>query len=263
MLTVGNRGFALTLKEFLVILVLGVCFASSATFLFLSFHYMDAGVASTLLFTYPIIVAAMMALLFKEKLSLSTYIAIILAFLGVALLSLGNNGGNSWSWTGAFLVILSSLTYSVYIIVVNKSSIRMSNIKLNFYILGICALCIISFMQLTGRELILPKTPTGFIFMLWLAVIPSVLSMVFLSMAIREIGSTPTATLGALEPLTAVVIGVLIFDESFTIQLGGGIMLTLIAVLFVTLGDQLNLHKVTTIISSLGKSVVKHWRWKV
>ena len=263
MLSVTHKGFFINLKEAFIISVLGVLFAISAGLLFLSFLYMDAGVASTLLFTYPIMVAAIMALFFKEKLSISTYIAIALAFLGVALLSFGSSSGSSWSWLGALFVILSSLSYSIYIIIVNKTSIRMSNLKLNFYVLTVCALCIIAAMELSGQEFILPQTYSGFFFSIFMAVVPSVLSMVFLSMAIHEIGSTPTATLGALEPLTAVIIGVYIFDEAFSPQLGLGIALTLAAVLLVTLGDQLSLHRVTMVINSIGKSVKKHWRWRI
>ncbi len=263
MLTITHRGFFLTLKEAFIITVLGVLFAASASSLYLSFRYMDAGVASTLLFTYPIMVAAMMAIFFKEKLKFSTYMSILFAFTGVALLSLGNNGDSSWDWTGAALVLLSSLTYAVYMIIVNKTSIRMSSIKLNFYVLTVCALCVLGFIYATGNQLMLPSTPHAFFFMIWLAVVPSVMSMVFLSMAVRSIGSTATATLGALEPLTAVVIGVAIFGEAFTLQLGFGISLTLISVIILTLGDQLTAHKVTHIINDFGEKLKKHWRWRV
>ena len=49
-----------------------------------------------------------------------------------------------------------------------------------------------------------------------LALIPTVVSLVLMTVAVHAIGSTPTAVMGALEPLTAVVIGVTIFGELFT-----------------------------------------------
>ena len=55
-----------------------------------------------------------------------------------------------------------------------------------------------------------------------LALIPTVVSLVLMTVAVHAIGSTPTAVMGALEPLTAVVIGVTIFGELFTARLAAG-----------------------------------------
>ena len=60
-----------------------------------------------------------------------------------------------------------------------------------------------------------------------LALIPTVVSLVLMTVAVHAIGSTPTAVMGALEPLTAVVIGVTIFGELFTARLAAGIGLIL------------------------------------
>ena len=128
---IQNKSFRVTRKELGILAGLGILFAASSLTLFLSFHYMDAGIASTILFVYPVIVTVIMAIFFKEKVSLITALSILLAIGGIGLLYKGNNG-SVLNATGVLLVMLSSLSYALYIVAVNKSSLRMSSIKLTF-----------------------------------------------------------------------------------------------------------------------------------
>ena len=94
---------------------------------------MDAGIASTILFVYPVLVAVIMAVFFKEKVSVITAVSIALAFVGISLLYKGE-GGKTLSLIGVLLVFISSLTYAIYIIGVNRSSLKdMPTAKLTFY----------------------------------------------------------------------------------------------------------------------------------
>lgn len=93
---------------------------------------MDAGIASTILFVYPVMVALIMFLFFHEKVSLLTVFCILLALSGIGLLYKGE-GGETLSLVGMLLVILSSLSYAVYIVGVNHSTLKlMSTAKLTF-----------------------------------------------------------------------------------------------------------------------------------
>ena len=118
--------------------------ASSLT-LFMSFHYMDAGIASTLLFVYPVMVAVIMAIFFRERISLVTVLSISLALCGIALLYRGE-GGAVLNTAGVVLVMASSLSYALYIVVVNRASLNMSSVKLTFYVLlfGVAAIVLYS-----------------------------------------------------------------------------------------------------------------------
>ena len=62
LLLVQKTSLRITRREFSVLGLLGVMFAVSSLTLFMSFHYMDAGIASTLLFVYPVMVAVIMAI---------------------------------------------------------------------------------------------------------------------------------------------------------------------------------------------------------
>lgn len=218
-----------TRKEFGVLSALGVLFIFSSLTLYLSFHVMDAGVASTILFTYPVMTAAIMALFFHEKTNWITISSIVLSFIGVALLYWGD-GTTKLPIGGVVLVLISALTYAVYIIVVNRSQLKMSSFKINFYVLFYCALGMLVYSFLAGEPLMLPQNATSWFYVGWLAVVPAIMALTLMVYAAKLIGSTATAILGALEPLTAVLIGVFVFDEDFSLNLLIGIVLILVAV---------------------------------
>ena len=203
--------------------MLGVMFSLSSCTLYLSFHYMAAGIASTLLFVYPIMTAVLMTVFFHEKVTWTTTIAILLAVCGVGLLYQGD-GNEKLSTAGFALVMVSSLFYALYIISVNRSHMEMSNVKFTFWILVFGCLTMVAFSLISGESFQLLQTPKQWLCAAQLALLPTVLSLFFMTISINLIGSTPAAIMGALEPVTAVVIGVFIFGESFSLQLAIGIV---------------------------------------
>ena len=221
-------------REFLTLTALGVLFIFSSLTLYLSFHLMPAGVASTILFTYPVMTAAIMAVFFRERIRTGTIMSILLSFVGVLLLY-WSDGSGTLHIGGVVLVLVSALTYALYIIVVDKSPLAMSSFKINFYVLFYCAAGMALFALLSGQPLQLPTTPRAWLWVSWLAVVPAIMALVMMVYAAKYIGSTPTAILGALEPTTAVLIGVFVFAEPFTLRLLLGIVLILAAVTIVVL----------------------------
>ena len=226
-----------TRKEFAVVTGLGLLFIGSSLTLYLSFRVMEAGVASTILFTYPVMTAAIMAIFFHERLSWVTVASIVLSFVGVALLYWGD-GTATLPVGGVVLVLFSALTYALYIILVNRSNLQMSSFKINFFVLFYCALGMVGYALLSGQPLLLPPTPTAWFYVGWLAVVPAIMALVLMVYAAKYVGSTTTAILGALEPLTAVLIGIFVFGERFSATLAVGIVLILGAVLLIVTKKQ-------------------------
>lgn len=259
MLLIERKSFKISGKELKTLGSLGLLFAASSITYYQSFRFMDAGIASTILFVYPVMVAVIMATFFKEKVTASTVTAIILALVGIGLLYKGGEGV-SLSAIGVLLVMVSSLTYAVYIVVVNQSSISMSSLKLTFYVLLICMFSLLAYSFTSpDLQLMLPPSPRAWFFACWLGLMPTVLSLVFMTVAVHEVGATPTAIMGALEPLTAVAIGVMVFGESLTFRLFIGIVLILSSVLLIVLGKNFHLRTISHTITSIVK---KTWRWK-
>lgn len=259
MLLAERRSFRVCRSELRVLAVLGLLFAASSITYYQSFRFMDAGIASTMLFVYPVMVAVIMASFFRERVGGTTVAAIALALSGIGLLYRGGSGA-ALSTVGVLLVMVSSLTYAVYIVVVNQSQIRMSSLKLTFYVLLIC-MSVLFVYSLTSPSLhlMLPPSPRAWFFACWLGLVPTVLSLVLMTVAVHEVGATPTAIMGALEPLTAVAIGVLLFGETFTPRLAVGILLILAAVTLIVLGKNFHLRTVAHTLSNLMR---KTWRWR-
>ena len=269
LLLIERKSFRINNRELKTLGSLGLLFAASSITYYQSFRFMDAGIASTILFVYPVMVAVIMATFLREKVTLSTVAAIVLALVGIGLLYRGDSGV-SLSTMGVLLVMISSLAYAVYIVVVNQSSIRMSSLKLTYYVLLVCMLSLLTYSLISSDlHLMLPPSLRAWFFACWLGLVPTVLSLVLMTIAVHEVGATPTAIMGALEPLTAVAIGVMVFDESLTFRLVVGIVLILSSVLLIVLGKRSSAersqneniylrsmkHKITTLVK-------KTWRWK-
>ena len=235
------KGESLKIKknEILPLLTFGVLFALSSMLLYRSFLYMDAGIASTILFVYPVMVAVIMAVFFKEKASLLTYGCIALALVGIVLLYRGD-GETALNTTGMILVGFSALLYAVYIVCVDHSRVRsMSSGKMTFWIMLFSTIVfVVSTGFLTNLQPI-PPTVSGWANILGVAVVPTVISIMFINISIKYIGATYAAIIGALEPVTALLIGIFVFNENFTFRIGLGALMILVAVTLVVSGDSI------------------------
>lgn len=211
-----NVSFALRKEEIGHVVILGVLMAISSLALFESYNYMNSGIASTLLFVYPIMVAVLMIFLFHEKFKTSVALCLLIMSVGLFLL-MKPQGNDSLSLTGILLVMVSAGTYAIYIILVNVSKTvkTIPTTKLLFYPLLSGTLfyaCLIPF----GFDLTLPANSSDWLSLAALAIIPTVISLACTTRAIQLIGSTPTAIFGALEPVSAVILSVTVLGQSLT-----------------------------------------------
>lgn len=243
MLLWRGRNFKVKRREIPPLIMLGLLFALSSLTLFQSYNYMAAGIASTLLFVYPILVAVIMATVFNEKISKQTILCILMAVSGIALLYRSDDG-TTLSLMGTLLVFASAISYAIYIVGINKTSLRsVATLKVTFYVI------VLGTLLFACRLLIIKdfKVPAMSEWYLWtnllcLAVFPTALSLLCTTSAIQYIGSTPTAILGALEPVTAVVIGVCVFGETITSRIVIGLLLIIVSVTFVVSDGNITLH---------------------
>ena len=243
MIKARGRNFKLKRKQILPLIIMGLLISISSLALFQSYNYMEAGIASTLLFVYPIMVALIMSFFFKEKLTIQTVLCILLALAGIGLLYKGGDGA-TLSLVGIGLVMASSLSYAIYIVGVNQSVLKdVATLKLTFYVLLFGLTLFLVRVDFAVHLFIVDK------WYLWgnllaLAVFPTAISFLCTTRAVQYIGSTPTAILGALEPVTAVFFGVTIFGESLTPRLIGGILMIILAVTLIIVGSNITIYLV-------------------
>lgn len=241
LMLIGRVSFATNLKELRWFAVLGFLYYGSAALLFQAYGGMASGLATTLHFMYPVSVTVIMALVYKQRPSVVTICAIILSLVGVALLCLRESSTGVSSLLSVFLVLLSGVCYAVYLVLVStvKRINQQNSQKLTFYVLMFSgAFFMLSTLQGGGLQII-PSASAG-INLLLMATLPTLLSNLALVRSVKNIGSTLTSVLGAMEPLTAIIVGILVFDESLRGLMIVGIILILVSVSLIVLSPLLD-----------------------
>ncbi|MFN1216283.1 DMT family transporter [Chryseobacterium kwangjuense] len=231
----SKQGLRINKKEALILAVLGVCYALSSEFLFIGYDFLTPGIASTVLFIYPVMVALIMFFFYKEKLSQLSVLSLLLAFAGVIVLCLKGQGFEI-NFAGLGVVMLSSLFYALYMVIVNKSRLKVSGFKLSFYSMLFTSIFFMVKASVAGESFAIPSVFVFINFIIF-AFLTTVISSLCLVYAIKYIGSTPTAILGALEPVVAVMVSVFMFHEHFTQNLLIGIILILSGVTLNVIAD--------------------------
>ena len=223
----------ISFREMLIMSLLGLLYALSAEFLFLAYDYLSPGIASTIFFSYPIIVALVLILFYKEKLTLPTLLSLLLVVAGVGVLSIKK--GEALNYIGLGISLLGALVYALYILIVNKVRIESSGVKISFYSMLFSSLYFLVKSLLLRESITISSWALAGDLTLF-AIITTSLSLVTLVYAVRYIGSTPTAIMGAFEPIVAILISVGLFGEQLTpsLVIGGMVIITgvLIDILF-------------------------------
>ncbi len=226
-----KESLRVTPREGFLLIVLGLLYAVSAEFLFLAYDLLSPGIASTIFFMYPLIVAVILGFFFKETIALPTVIALFIVLIGVFFLSVKDIANFSINYIGACISLLGAFTYAIYMLIVNKSNISASGIKISFYSTLFSSLYFLLKLFFTGRTLPIPELKMAGL-LVGFGVITTLLSIITLIYAIRMIGSTPTAIIGVAEPVVAVAISIWIFhEEEFTFNLFLGVCLIIIGVM--------------------------------
>ena len=223
-------------REIGLLVLLGLFFAGSSLTLFFSYDFIPSGLATTLVYLYPVFVALIMVFL-RIYPSWQTWLSILATFGGILLLS-APSGNAQIRLPGILLAIGSALCYSFYLVVVNRSK-RIRNtsehtITLYSLITGALLFALIRTTQ-GGGMLEGVDTLADWGNLLGLAIVPTMISLLTLAISSRHIGPTKTAVLGVFEPLTAILIGTLLFGEPMTFRMAVGIAICVAAVIFMIL----------------------------
>ena len=227
-------------KQMIFLFILGLLFSFSSLTLFKSFKFLDSGIACTILFVYPMFTAIIMAIFFKEKITLKVILSMFCAFVGIFLLSV-NNVSSKIDPYGIVLVLSSALLYALYMVGVKKFPYinHLKAEKLNFYTM-LFGLLVYVFTSKFGFNLDTIDSVKHLFFLLMLSIFPTIISIETINIAIKLIGSTKTAILGTLEPLSAIFFGVLFFGERLNFRSVFGIILILCGISFVVVQKQKN-----------------------
>ncbi len=228
-----KMSFRITKNEIFPLFFMGLFFSLSSLTLFAAFKYIEAGIACTILFIYPVLVALIMAVFYKEKITKTFIFSICLIMSGIVLLYHGKES-TTLNTQGVLLVLSSALLYALYIVgVKNIKAIRhMNSAKMSFYVMlfGL----VVYLYNLRFCTLLQPlDKPLLWVYAFALALLPTIISIETITISIKLIGSTTAAVLGSLEPLTAIFFGVVVFHEQLTLRIIIGIIAVLTGVILI------------------------------
>ena len=232
-LIITKQSFKVTAKQAGVLLALGLLYTSSSILLFEAYNYIASGLATTLIFLYPVLVAIIMVFL-RVVPSWPVWLAIAATFGGVIIMTQGN-GGESINPIGVALSLGSAFVYAMFIVIINRNNAiaTVSNTLLTFYSLAVGAIVFwgkISFSDTAITTGI--TTSNDWLNLIGLALLPTIVSTATLAIATRNIGATKASVLGVFEPITAILIGTLMFGEPLTTNIIAGIGIAIAAVTF-------------------------------
>lgn len=201
--------------------------------LYMSYAYIPVGMATTLHFTYPVLVSLASVVIFKERLTPSKIVALILCAVGISLfLEQGGVG-----LVGIVLALLSGITYTVYMLLIEKTSLgHYHYYKLTFYFNIATALLAGGFGVATG-QLNLHLTPSAWILCLLVALFTAFGALPLLQHGIKLAGASTAAILSTLEPITGVLLGALVLQEEVSAAKLIGCAIIIASILLITLSE--------------------------
>ena len=232
-LLLKKENFRITLKQAGVLLSLGLLYTASSTFLFEAYKYIASGLATTLVFLFPAMVAIIMVFL-KVVPSWPVWLSIAATFAGVMIMT-GGAGAEKVNPLGVWFSIASAFVYALFIVIINRSKAISSipNSLLTFYALLTGTFFFIGRCLFSGADL-MAGIDGGMAWcnLIGLAVLPTIVSTASLAVATRNIGATKASVLGVFEPITAILVGTMVFGEALTPNIIAGILISIVAVTF-------------------------------
>lgn len=235
-LFLSKERFKISGKQAGILLVLGLLYTMSSLFLFEAYHYIASGLATTLIFLYPVLVAIIMVFLGVVP-SWPVWLAIAATFGGVVIMTQGSSG-EEINPLGVLLSLGSAFVYSLFIVIINRSKTiaSISNSLLTFYALSVGAIVFMSKIAFSDTPITTGITDCcDWLNLVGLALLPTIVSTATLAVATRNIGATKASVLGVFEPITAILVGTLMFGEALTTNIVVGIGIAMVAVTFMIL----------------------------
>lgn len=227
------------------IILLSVLRALTSITLLIGYVNISSGIASTINFMYPVIVTLCMVIFFGEKRSLIDYLAIAASIFGVYLLASGDSimveGGNTR--LGLACSLISAFSFAAYYIVMKQvKADKIEVVKFTTWIMMLSAVYFIIGAFVCDGKLTVVTDAGSWLNILGLGLWSTMVSNITGVKGNRRIGPTMTSILGALQPLTAVILGVLFLNEHLYMRSLIGCTIILVAVTIIVLHQKNRKH---------------------
>lgn len=238
-LLLRKTNMRVSLSELLRIVLLAIFYITTALATLECYKYLSSGIATALVYTDPIWCALIGLAFLGDQFSIKLTSSILLASLGVMMMTGVFSGDGTFSMIGLLLGLASGLAYGIYLILVPRLKVKhIASLKLTFYVFFTGMWLLIAYSLMTNGGVEEVPDSSCWLDLALLGLIPTAISNICVTVSLKLIDSTIVAILGAFEPLTAMVVGVVILGEplGFIGVVGG--MLILVAVAILTINPQ-------------------------
>jgi len=211
-----------------LILLGAIAYVGESLAYFTALTMASAGLVALLLYIYPALVTALSAIFLKEHLTTPKIVALFLALSGTALTIQITSGG---SIVGILLGIAAAVDYAIYIILGSRIVRRSGPISSTTIIIASTAGVYAIIAPIHGMTF--PVNIQGWIAILAIALVSTVLAFVTFFAGLKRIGPTTASTLSTFEPIVAVALAAIVLGETITpVQaLGGALILAAVVIL--------------------------------
>lgn len=214
-------------KQFIILSFIGLIgYTLTTQTLFMSYDYLNVGLATTLHFVYPAFVCILEYIFFKKNMSKNKVLSLI--FAGVGVYSLIAFENNTLSTMGLFLAVFSGLSYGVNIVLLALKELEeLDNRVITMYVTFGASIGMFIYGEVTG-SLITKINLELVMAYIFIAVVSTIIAMILLLKGIELIGPSSASILGTFEPIVSIIMGAFIFGEAitFALFLGGALILT-------------------------------------
>ncbi|MEE1087000.1 MAG: DMT family transporter [Schaedlerella sp.] len=212
-------------KEVPLLLASGMAMGINWILLFEAYKYTTVSVATLSYYFAPVIVTVVCPFLFREKMTMKQIICFIMSTLGLVMITgIGEIGGDR-----GFIGILFGLGAAVFyatVILLNKFIKNVEGIHRTFLQFLAAIVVLLPYVMLTSGVTLGSMDGIGWINLLIVGLIHTGLTYCMYFSSLKELPGQKAAILSYIDPLVAVLISVMVLNETMTLwQIIGGILI--------------------------------------
>jgi len=191
-----------------------------------------ASIAVILLYTSPIFILLLSAILFKEKITKIKLFALILTFVGCIFVT-GIGGENHLSAKGLFIGLCAGFGYALYSIFSRFALKKYKPLTVTFYTFVFSSISLLPFCYVV--EICSSFSEKSLLFLIGIALVCTVLPYIFYTFGLSGLETGKAAILVTVEPLVGSLIGIFVWKETLDMLKLIGIIMIFIAVILINL----------------------------
>jgi drug/metabolite transporter (DMT)-like permease len=208
-------------------------------------QFVPSGLSSVLFAVYPFFVLLFSYMLIpSESIGIYKLVGIVLGFTGILIIFSDNIGGDISSYLlGMMAIVLSGILQSFMAVMIKKHGHHLNPLSMNFFPMAIAGFFLIIFGFVQEDFSMLKFDMNALITVLYLALFGSVITFTSYYWLLKRMNIVILSLVAFINPIIALILGWIIFDEQLSSRHFWGSMLVLTGLLWANLGNSKRFRK--------------------